>query len=83
MAPQAPPLAEEASLEARGEARYLLLRDELERTSPGRMVAIEADGGDWFVADTTMDAYRLASSAHPDRLFYFRRIGIERKPTRW
>lgn len=47
----------------------------LERSKKGKIVAIEVDSGDIFMGNTTIEAGLKAKSKHPDKLFYFKRVG--------
>ncbi len=69
-------------LKEKGEALYESLRETLERTSLGKVVAIDVDSGDHFVGDDELAADDAASAARPGRAFYFRWIGVVRVPTR-
>ena len=41
----------------------------------GMIVAIEPRSGDYFIAPTSVEAYRKAHIRHPDKVFVFKRIG--------
>ena len=45
------------------------------RRHKGKIAAIEPRSGDYFLADSTMDALQLARRSHPDAIFYIVRIG--------
>ena len=51
------------------------LRAALEAGHPGRFVAIEADSGEYFLADTLDAAVRAARARHPARLSHVVRVG--------
>ena len=42
----------------------------------GKIVAIDSDGGDYFIGDSELDAYRRAIKKHPKKQFVFKRIGF-------
>ena len=41
----------------------------------GKIVAIEIESGDYFIGDTPLKAGIQGQKKHPNRQFYFRRIG--------
>jgi hypothetical protein len=41
----------------------------------GMIVAIEPESGDYYIAVTSMDAFRRARARHPGKAFVFKRIG--------
>lgn len=47
----------------------------LERTKKGKIIAIEVESGDGFIANTTIEAAVKAKARYPKKLFYFKRIG--------
>ncbi len=52
-----------------------LYQKKLEKTQTGKVVAIEVESGDIFVANTTVDAALKAKGKYPNKIFYFKRIG--------
>jgi len=62
-------------LAARGQAIYERLKEELESAYPGKIVAIEVESGEYFVGDSVVEAAKKARAKHPDRLFYFVKVG--------
>jgi hypothetical protein len=57
------------------------------RRHKGKIAAIEPRSGDYFLADTTMEALALARRHHPDAIFYIVRVGrrtahVHRTPNR-
>ena len=42
----------------------------------GKIVAIEPESGDYFIGDSELDAYNKANKTHPNKKFYFKRIGF-------
>lgn len=64
-------------LSRKGEELYQSkLKDSLEKAHRGEFVAIEAESGDYFIDKTQIDAWQLAKKKHPDKLFYFVRVGF-------
>lgn len=43
----------------------------------GQIVAIETDTGDYFVGNDIDDAYQKGIIKHPDKKFFFKRIGFK------
>ena len=41
----------------------------------GKIIAIEVESGNYFIGDTVMKAGLLGRKKHPNRHFYFKRIG--------
>ena len=41
----------------------------------GKFIAIDADSGEYFLGDTTMEADKKARAKHPGKVFYVGRIG--------
>ena len=41
----------------------------------GKIVAIDADSGSYFVGNSELDAYKKAIEKHPNKKFIFKRIG--------
>ncbi len=62
-------------LVARGQEIYQRLKEQLESTHPGKIVAIEVESGEYFVGDSVVEAAKKARAKHPDRLFYFVKVG--------
>jgi len=52
-------------------------RDEFELKYHGRIVAIEVRSGDAFIGATELDVIVKARKKHPDRLFFFLRVGYK------
>ena len=64
-------------LVAQGEALYQQrLKDRLEPTYNGQIAAIEVESEDFFVGKSVVDTGKQARFHHPDKLFYFRKIGF-------
>ena len=52
-------------------------KTELEKQYKGKIVAIEPESGDYFIGDTTKEAYYKAIVKHPNKPFHFIRIGFK------
>ncbi|MGQ9628237.1 MAG: hypothetical protein ACUVV0_15205 [Anaerolineae bacterium] len=63
-------------LSSRGEEIYERIRERLELEHKGEIVAIEVDSGDYFLGKTVVEAGMKAREKHPDKVFYFIRIGF-------
>lgn len=42
----------------------------------GKIVAIDADSGNYFIGDSELDAYKMAIKKYPNKQFVFKRIGF-------
>jgi hypothetical protein len=51
------------------------LRATLEKTHHGMFVAIEPCSGDYFLGQTSYEAFQAAHAAYPDRPAHLKRIG--------
>ncbi|MFY3739857.1 MAG: hypothetical protein HMLIMOIP_000276 [Candidatus Nitrosomirales archaeon] len=58
----------------RCEAVYQRNKEELERLHEGKIVALY-EGGVAGIGEDVDTAYKEAAKKHPDKIFYFRRIG--------
>ena len=64
-------------LVAQGEALYQQrLKSQLDPTYHGQIVAIEVESGDYFVGKSVIEAARKAKEKHPEKVFYFVKIGF-------
>lgn len=64
------------TLAVKGEDIYATrLKALLEPVHQGKIVAIEIESGDYFLGDTVVEAGQKAKERHPDRVFYFMRVG--------
>ena len=64
-------------LVARGEEIYQQrLKDRLEPTHYGQIVAIEVESGDYFIGKSVTEAAKKARAKHPQKFFYFVKIGF-------
>jgi hypothetical protein len=71
------PAVNKEQLVARGEAIYQQrLKSQLEPARRGQIVAIEVDSGDYFVGKSVAEAGRKARAKHPEKFFYFVKIGF-------
>lgn len=50
---------------------------ELNSKYKGKIVAIDADTGSYFIGDSELDAYKKAIKKYPDKKFVFKRIGFD------
>ena len=51
------------------------ISEELSPKFKGKIVAIDADSGSYFVGDSELDAYKKAIEKYPNKKFIFKRIG--------
>jgi hypothetical protein len=63
-------------LSSKGREIYNRIVAELEPDHKGDIVAIEVDSGDYFLGKTVVEAGDKAREEHPDKVFYFARIGF-------
>lgn len=56
-------------------AVYQQHKEQLETTARGKIVAIDIESGEVFIARTALEAAMKARKKFPDRLFYFVRVG--------
>lgn len=55
--------------------RYYQIKSELkEKYSPGDVVLIEPESGDYFVGRTTIEAYKKAKRKYPKKTFFSAQI---------
>jgi hypothetical protein len=59
-----------------GKEIYSRIRQRLEPDHRGEIVAIEVDSGDYFLGRTVTEATNEARKKHPDKVFYFVRVGF-------
>lgn len=61
------------------EAKLLFERinKELSPRYKGKIVAIDAESGNYFVGDSELDAYKKAIQKCPDKKFVFKRVGFD------
>lgn len=53
------------------------LKAVLEPTQKGKFAAIEAESGDYFLADTLLEVLQKAKEKYPDRILHTVRVGYE------
>ena len=63
-------------LAERGQEIYERIKHELEPTHRGKVVAIEVESGDYFLGESVVAAAKKARAKHPDKHFYFVRVGF-------
>ena len=51
--------------------------NEEESRNKGKIVAIDVDSGDYFIGNSTLEAYRIAIKKYPNKKFIFKKIGFE------
>lgn len=51
------------------------ISEEMSPKFKGKIVAIDADSGSYFIGDSELDAYKKAIEKHPNKKFIFKRIG--------
>jgi hypothetical protein len=51
------------------------IKNELPSGLNGKIVAIEVESGDYFIEDTPLKASILGQQKHPNKQFYFKRVG--------
>lgn len=59
----------------KGDEIYEKIKPLLEPEHKGKIVAIEVESGDYFLADTVIEAWQKAKRRYPEKVFYFVRIG--------
>jgi len=59
-----------------GKEIYNRIREKLEPEHKGQIVVIEVDSGDYFLGRTVTEATSEARKKHPDKVFYFVRVGF-------
>ena len=68
-------IIDKQAIDLNGTRYYEKLREQLEATAKGKIVAINPDNGDHFVADSVMEAVRIGRQHYPECVFYIARIG--------
>jgi hypothetical protein len=63
------------AIDINGARYYDKLREQLEASAKGKIVAINPDNGDHFVADSVIEAVRMGRQRYPECVFYSARIG--------
>jgi len=62
-------------LAERGEGIYERIRSDVEAKYRGMFIAIDADSGDYSIAQSPLEAVDKAREKHPESVFYVKRIG--------
>jgi len=71
------PAVNKERLVAQGEALYQQrLKNQLDPTYHGQIVAIEVESGDYFIGKSVTEAARKAREKYPEKVFYFVKIGF-------
>ncbi|MGH7966734.1 MAG: hypothetical protein ACRERD_33725 [Candidatus Binatia bacterium] len=60
----------------RGEEIYQTLKNQLEGSHRGEIVAIEPESEDYFLGKDVVEATEVGRNTHPDKLFYYIRVGF-------
>jgi hypothetical protein len=60
---------------SKGDEIYEKIKPLLEPEHKGEIVAIEVESGDYFLGETVIKAGQKAKGKHPDKVFYFVRVG--------
>ena len=63
-------------LVAKGEEVYQRVKEKLEPEQRGKIVAIEVESGDYFLGGSVIEAGKKARKKHPNKLFYFVKVGF-------
>jgi len=63
-------------LVAKGQEIYQHLKEKLEPGHNGQIVAIEVESGDYFLGQSVVEAGKKARKKHPDKFFYFVKVGF-------
>lgn len=58
-----------------GKEIYQRIKDQLEPKYKGKIVAIEVESGDDFLGENTIEVSTKAKKKHPDKVFYFVKVG--------
>ena len=59
----------------KGEEIYQKKIKKITKKQTGKIVAIEVESGDYFIADTVLQAGMAGRKKYPDKQFYFVRVG--------
>ena len=60
---------------AKGRERFKKISEELGREYRGKFVVVEVDRGDYFIADTGVEASKKAREKYPNKVFFQGKIG--------
>ncbi|OGC04038.1 hypothetical protein A2276_05415 [candidate division WOR-1 bacterium RIFOXYA12_FULL_43_27] len=60
----------------KSESIYSKVKTKLEKTHKGDVIAIEPGSADYTIGKDTLDAALKAKKQHPNKIFYFLRIGF-------
>ncbi len=64
-----------------GNAIYEEVKSEFEPDHHGKFLAIDIESKDHYLADTSADAVASARIAHPEKVFYVKKIGFDAAET--
>ena len=68
-------MVDKNELVEKGKEIYKKIKDKLEPSHKGEIVAIEIKTGDYFVGKDVIEADEKAREKYPDDVFYFNKIG--------
>jgi len=51
------------------------IKKNLEKPHKGKILAIEPESEDYYIAETELAAYKEGQKKHPGKKFYYKRIG--------
>tara|TARA_Y100000310_G_scaffold308858_1_gene352386 strand:- start:455 stop:670 length:216 start_codon:yes stop_codon:yes gene_type:complete len=55
---------------------YEKIKDRL-KGQEGKILAIDVESGDYFIGKNTIEAYKKGRKKHPNKEFFFKRIGAK------
>ncbi len=64
-----------------GSAIYEEIKIKYEPSHHGKFLAIDIESKETFLADTSAEAVALARAAHPNKVFYVKKIGFDAAET--
>ncbi|MBI2655702.1 hypothetical protein HYX06_04755 [Candidatus Woesearchaeota archaeon] len=56
---------------------FVKISKDLSPKYKGKIVAIDADSGNYFIGDSELDAYNEAVKKYPNKKFVFKKIGFD------
>jgi len=65
------------TMKPQGDIIFDKINKKLSAKYKGKLVAIEAESGDYFIGDSGLEACQKARKKHPDKIFVVKRIGFE------
>lgn len=61
----------------KGKKLYSMVKSHYEPTHRGEYLAIDAESGDVYLGQTSIEAVKAGKKIHPDKIFYLQRIGFD------